>query len=225
MLKCSLCGGDRFVFSEVLWNDLVVQWQLSGEEAAYINEQQGRQCARCRASLRVIALGDALRDAWSTRLLLGEFVRTPEAASLRVLDINGCEGLSGLLSAMPGYVRADYPAVDMHALPFESGSFDTVVHSDTLEHVARPIRALEECRRVLSEGGRLCFTVPVVVGRLTRSREGLPKSHHGTQSAGDDLVVHTEFGADAWTAAVRAGFGRVMFNHVAYPAATAISAW
>src|SRR5208282_3830755 len=41
-----------------------------------------------------------------------------------------------------------------------------VIHSDTLEHVERPVRALEECRRVLAPGGRVCFTVPIIVGRL-----------------------------------------------------------
>ena len=41
-------------------------------------------------------------------------------------------------------------------------SFDLVVHSDTLEHVPDPLRALQECRRVLRPGGALCFTVPTL---------------------------------------------------------------
>ena len=52
-----------------------------------------------------------------------------------------------------------------------SGTYDLVVHSDTLEHVPDPVRALQECRRVLRPLGACCFTVPIVVGRLTRSHQ------------------------------------------------------
>ncbi len=62
----------------------------------------------------------------------------------------------------------------MHAIPYAAGTFDIVVHSDTLEHVENPVHALAECRRVLKPGGALCFTVPIIVGRLTRNRKGLP---------------------------------------------------
>ncbi len=114
----------------------------------------------------------------------------------------------------------------MHALPYPDGSFDVVVHSDTLEHVPNPLHALGECRRVLKPGGALCFTVPVIVGRLTRSREGLPKSYHGNpEESGDDFVVHTEFGADFWSFPVRAGFAEVRLYSVEHPAAIAMAAF
>jgi hypothetical protein len=90
-----------------------------------------------------------------------------------------------------------------------------VVHSDTLEHVFNPIRALEECRRVLRPGAALCFTIPTVVERLSRSRERLSKSYHGTlETCADDYVVHTEFGADMWTYVLRAGFSALSINAV-----------
>ena len=47
--------------------------------------------------------------------------------------------------------HCDFPAVDMHALPFHGKAFDLIIHSDTLEHVERPVRALEECRRRTTE--------------------------------------------------------------------------
>jgi ubiquinone/menaquinone biosynthesis C-methylase UbiE len=101
-----------------------------------------------------------------------------------------------------------------------------VVHSDTLEHVINPIHALMECRRVLKQTGGLCFTVPIIVGRMTRSRSGLPFSHHGNQAtSADDYAVRTEFGADAWTYLMEAGFTTVSIHAVAYPAATAFLAF
>jgi SAM-dependent methyltransferase len=224
--ECSICGGARLSFEKVLWPELVAEWQLSEIETAYIDEQQGCTCDACGANLRVVALGDAVRQALGTDLPLQAFVSTAAATQFRILDINGAAAISQTLARLPLYVRGDFPAVDMHALPYGDKSFDLVIHSDTLEHVERPVRALEECRRVLAARGRVCFTIPIIVGRLTRGRAGLAKSYHGDPSnCSDDFVVHTEFGADAWCFVMQAGFTRVAINQVRYPAATALSAW
>ena len=141
---------------------------------------------------------------------------------LRVLEINRAANLNGWLRRLPRHSLVEYPAVDMMAMPFDDASFDLVVHSDTLEHVADPLLALRECRRVLRRRGALCYTVPIVVGRGSRSRQELPASHHG--GGGDDLIVHTEFGADAWTWPLRAGFDRCEIVSVEYPAGLALVA-
>jgi SAM-dependent methyltransferase len=223
---CSICGGAIFSFRPVLWRELVAEWQLSEAERAYVDQQQGCACDGCGANLRIVALGQAVLAAFGANLPLRDFVSSPAAMALRVLDVNGAEAISPALARLPHYIRGDFPALDMHALSFEDGSFDLVVHSDTLEHVERPVRALEECRRVLTRGGRLCFTVPTIVGRMTRSRAGLAKSYHGDPAVGaDDFLVHTEFGAGAWCFVMQAGFTRVAINQVGFPAATALTAW
>jgi ArsR family transcriptional regulator len=55
---------------------------------------------------------------------------------------------------------AKYPNIralvaDVHELPFEAASFDSVLMFHTLTYAERPARALEECARVLRPGGRL----------------------------------------------------------------------
>lgn len=55
---------------------------------------------------------------------------------------------SGVFAEVPLTGLSVYPAIDMHPLPSADGALDVVVHSETLEHVAHPVRALEECRRV-----------------------------------------------------------------------------
>lgn len=225
MITCSVCGGTTFADRPVLWDKLVYEWQLAPDERAYIDRQQGTYCTVCGANLRSIALADAIRKSVGTSLTLTEFAATPQAARLTVLEINEARTLSPLLRQLPGHTLAAYPAVDMHAMPYSDDTFDLVVHSDTLEHVANPIQSLEECRRVLRPGGMLSFTIPTVVGRLSRSRAGLPKSYHGSeQTNADDLVVQTEFGADMWTYVLRAGFSALSINAVDYPAALALSA-
>jgi len=203
----------------------VAEWQLSPGERAYIDRQQGTSCVNCGANLRSIALAAAIRSALGTNLTLQHFTTTDAANALLILEINEAGSLSPILRNLRGHLLAMYPDVDIHALPYADNQFDMVVHSDTLEHVAHPVRALAECRRVLKQGGWLCFTVPTVVGRLTRPRAGLEKSFHGNaETKSDDFVVHTEFGADMWMSVIEAGFAAVTVNTVEFPAALALSA-
>jgi SAM-dependent methyltransferase len=225
MITCSICGGTNFTDYPVLWNKLVYEWQLAPHERAYIDRQQGTCCTLCGANLRSVALASAIRTAVGTTLTLAEFATTPEADRLAVLEINEAGTLSPVLRQISGHILAAYPAVDIHTMPYSDDTFDLVVHSDTLEHVANPIQALEECRRVLRPGGTLCFTIPTIVERLSRSRVGLPKSYHGSEEkSADDCVVYTEFGADMWTYVLRAGFPAISINAVDYPAALGLSA-
>src|SRR4051794_11033610 len=50
-------------------------------------------------------------------------------------------------------VEADVRVGDVHALPFEDGSFDVVHAHQVLQHVADPVQALREMRRVCAPGG------------------------------------------------------------------------
>jgi hypothetical protein len=225
-LVCSICGGKEFKSHNVLWPGLIAEWQLSDEEASYVDRQQGCVCTACTTSLRGNALGDAIRQFFGTELPLHDAIDSGNFDSLRLLDVNGVPGLSDALSKLPNYVRRDFPDIDLQAISYAEGSFDLIVHSDTLEHVPQPGLALEECRRVLAPSGRLCFTAPIIVGRMTRNRAGLPPSYHGqaTDEAAD-YIVHSEFGADLWTLVLASGFSNVSLNQVEYPSAIAVSAW
>ena len=223
--SCSVCGGKEFRFTPVLWDSLVDEWQISTEERRYIDRQQGEQCVSCGSNLRSIALASAMKNILSTNDTLSNFLSTAVAAKLAVLEINEAGTLHPWLKPLPRHVFAEYPAVDMHALPYLGGSFDIVVHSDTLEHVENPVHALTECRRVLKPGGALCFTIPIIVGRMSRTRDGLKPSYHGDPAKNaSDYLVQTEYGADAWTHLIQAGFSQVRIFTVEYPSAIAFAA-
>ena len=219
--RCVVCGAGDLRDVDVLSPALIAEWELAPAEVAYVNRQQGRHCGNCRSTLRCMALATAILRFCGAAGTFAEFVRTDGARGMRILEINEAGGVSAFLAQLPGRVFAAFPEADMQALPHADRAFDLVVHSDTLEHVPDPLRGLAECRRVLREGGACIFTVPAIVGRLTRSRAGLPPSYHGTPADGEGYLVHTEFGADTWRWPLAAGFSECRVIGVEPPAAHA----
>jgi SAM-dependent methyltransferase len=222
---CTVCGGRRFRQAQVLWPALVEGWGLSAAEADSVERQQGMSCEDCGNNLRSMALADAILSSVSAEGPLANAVLRAPLAELRVLEINPAGGLTHVLGAIPGHRMMEFPEVDLSGLRLEPGAWDLVVHSDTLEHVPDPVTGLAECRRMLAPGGHCIFTVPIVPNRMTRARAGLPPTWHGSPGdERDDLLVHTEFGADAWTLVLRAGFKRCTMHSLEFPAALAIDA-
>ncbi|MEO7270609.1 MAG: methyltransferase domain-containing protein [Vicinamibacterales bacterium] len=223
---CLVCGSDRFRHDDVLWPALVESWQLSPEETAYVNVQQGTRCERCGTNVRSQALARALLGVVKETGTLETLIYAGSPLDRRLLEINEAGTLTPWLSRMPQHVLARYPEIDVTRLPYPDASFDLVLHSDTLEHVPDARAGLRECRRVLAAGGASVFTVPLIVGRLTRSRAGLPPSYHGHPDCRDeDFQVQTEFGADAWTWLFEAGFTRCELVPFRYPAGIAVIGW
>lgn len=224
--SCPVCTWNDFRYQPVLWDELIAEWQLSPEEAIYINRQQGLSCSNCGCNLRSMALAGAINSFLGWGGSFREYANSEKAAGLAILEINEAGTLTPILKQFPRHQLIQFPDANIHDLNLPSESFDLVVHSDTLEHVEHPVRGLAECLRVLKPGGACCFTIPVVVGRLTRNRTGLPPSYHGNPNdASDDLKVRTEFGADFWSYAFEAGFSRLEINALEYPSGLAITLW
>lgn len=95
----------------------------------------------------------------------------------KLLDV-GC-GAGELLEVYPASFGSDlnpmlvkychesgHPAViaDCNALPFLSGSYESLVMSNLLEHLEHPLLALKEAARLLKAGGVLVVTVPYEAG-------------------------------------------------------------
>lgn len=222
---CLVCGHATFGFNPILWDELIREWQLAPFEVDYINHQQAEICLACGNNLRANAIAQAIMASFGFSGVLTEFCRAADYQSIQVLEINRAVYLTEVLSVLPKHQLVEYPDVDMTRMNFQDESFDLVIHSDTLEHVANPVAGLIECRRVLRTGGWCVFTVPVVVDRWSRSRQGLSPSYHGAPGTdASDLLVHTEFGADIWKLVLQAGFSNVTIHALDYPAALAIAA-
>lgn len=91
-----------------------------------------------------------------------------------VLDIGSADSwVKSKLSENCTYIALDYPATgaDLYgatpdifatasSLPIQSGSVDTVLMLEVLEHLEHPARALSEASRALKSGGHLLLTIP-----------------------------------------------------------------
>ena len=56
--------------------------------------------------------------------------------------------------------KLKFMVADAHKLPFKAKSFDAVFALEILEHVYKPLKVLEEIKRVLRKGGYAVFLVP-----------------------------------------------------------------
>src|SRR5262245_27803456 len=130
---CKVCGGTEFTHTDILWPELINQWQLSTPEVAYVNVQQGTRCTSCGSNVRSIALAAAILRFVNSSGTLGEWASSASAKTCQVLEINEAGTLTPLLQRLPGHRLIRYPECDMMALPFQDAEFDLVVHSDSLE--------------------------------------------------------------------------------------------
>ncbi len=208
-------------FRPVLWESLIREWELSEDEVRSIDIREGQSCSACGAHLRSMALATALLGAVGFDGPLERWVSGQP--TLKVLEINKAGDLTPWFDRLPNHLLVEFPEVDLHDLPFPDQSWHVVVHSDTLEHVDDPLVALAECRRVLGPAGVLCFTVPIVAGRMTRRRDGLPPSYHGSEEDPVYRVV-TEYGADFWPMVLDAGFRSLQLVADYWPDAVALVA-
>ncbi len=102
-------------------------------------------------------------------------------------------------------------------LSFGDATLDLLITEDVMEHVAEPVRALQEFSRVLKPGGVLLLSVPfderrrTTVRRASRQADGtvvhhLPPAYHVDPLDPQGCLVFSDFGWDLLEMLAHAGF-------------------
>lgn len=120
-----------------------------------------------------------------------------------------------------GEVKNGIRSENIESLSFENGSFDVVIHQSVLEHVRHPLKALQECHRVLRSSGHLIFEVPMcdywspfIRGKShpridvsgNNDVEILPPFYHKDPLRPEGILVYTDFGLDVGNELTSMGF-------------------
>lgn len=133
-------------------------------------------------------LNDFLIDRFVSEELAQQHARRPLA---RFLDV-GCgdlryrkyaekEGWECFFADFEARAEGVSVLLDAHSLPFKDESFDVVLVTEVLEHLADPRASLSEIHRVLRGNGEVILTVPFL---------------WGMHEAPFDFFRYTEFGLD-----------------------------
>lgn len=113
--------------------------------------------ATARALVQLLSPGRVL-DVASGDGVIGELLHA-RAASIDCIDLSPRVVEAGQ-QRVEGLHNVRFHQGDMHALPFETGSFDTVLMLHALTYSTDPAAAASEGARVLADGGRLvCATL------------------------------------------------------------------
>jgi ArsR family transcriptional regulator len=127
--------------------------------------------ATARALTCLLEPGDVL-DIASGDGVLAELL-APQARSIRCLDLSERVVQAGRqrIDALP---NVSFELGDMHDLPLDDASVDTVLMMHALTYTRRPERVFSECARVLRPGGRL---LAVTLNRHRHEKAVAPYDH------------------------------------------------
>jgi hypothetical protein len=180
-------------------------------------------CKSCGASMRDRQMAIGLLDVVAERL--GQIERDLRSyrdrprGRLNILDTDSFSSINRVLRKLPGYTHSQFRPdlrngealidgsvnVNLVDMPFKENSFDVILTSDVMEHVAEDEVAHREIFRCLAPRGTYVFTVPYdpcLMGnrKLTqRSINGRPRfvldRHiHGDPHASSGIIAHRIYG-------------------------------
>lgn len=92
--------------------------------------------------------------------------------ALTDLPLEGLSHAAGRASEDGILGNCVFAATDASALPFAADRFDAISHSDVLCCLEPKVTVLEECRRVMTPGGRMVFTVISIMPGLLPDEYG-----------------------------------------------------
>lgn len=217
-MHCNVCGADgamSYDFPDV---------NIRREHAIGLLRETLR-CRSCASTMRDRQLAHGLLQVIRERLGqdapdLASYRREP-SGTLRILDSDSFSPINRVLRGLPGYTHSQFVpgrangdrlpdgsvVVDLERIPFPDASFDVVLTSDVMEHVADDDAAHRSIFRALDRGGVYLFTIPydpsMAGNRVLTVRTGasgsashlfLDRHVHGDPHSDSGIVAHRIYG-------------------------------
>jgi SAM-dependent methyltransferase len=156
--------------------------------------RESNTCSGCLSTVRSRSMMAALSWALFGRVLaMSDF---PDRPDLRGLGMSDWAGYAAGLTEHFAYVNTFYtrePRLDISA-PLAAqhvGAYDFVVTSDVLEHVRPPVlESLQNCRRLLRQGGVLVLSVPYTLNATTVEHYPRLHDYHLADVEGEPVLVN-----------------------------------
>lgn len=221
---CVCCNQKTFIlYSKILqatlWG-IIKDWCGSALFKAALLERENYFCNYCTSNYRkrvhaesvLKLLGIEHASEFVDKVSNDKTFSVYETAAYNVFRAKKLKSCSNYVVSEYFDNRAFGDSVDgvrnetLEALTFPDNSFDVVINSDVLEHVADLGKALQEVQRVLKPGGYHVFTVPVdpelsntierarvVNGRIEHLLEPIM---HGDTIRDSGILAFRDFGAD-----------------------------
>ena len=204
---CHSCGRRscfRFRKNMEKWlTDLSFLWDCSERLKNDLRLRENYFCVRCNSSVRVRMHAKAVLDYLhlaSDHELLAKFkneanFKIYEAAKHQLFKSPTFKHISSYVTseyydqASPGDYVDGVRHEDLERLTFPNDSFDVVITSDVLEHVADLKKVVAETLRVLKPSGVHIFTIPVDKD-LPHSRERAIRLENGEIQNLREEIIH-----------------------------------
>jgi hypothetical protein len=150
-MNCFACGvySEKWAYGDPVDEHLAHTWGISEGIKRLFNYREGTLCPSCGISLRAIGLAHGITGQFTPDAKnFSSFVSFANKNKLKVAEINSCHQLHKQLKKIKGLILAEYgeekKSENIEALSYKDNSFDLVLHSETLEHVSDPYKAIEE---------------------------------------------------------------------------------
>lgn len=238
---CPSCDGvTLFVYLSKLksaLSELISHWDLSDSFKINLLERENNLCIYCLANFRMRAHADAvlrLLKLQNSKELVKKLksdnaISIYETAAYSVFRMKSIKNIDN-------YVVSEYfdnepfgnfvngiRNENLEHLTFSDNTFDVIINSDVLEHVADLDKTLSEIKRILKPGGFHVFTIPVdcelaesverakvIDGKIVHILE--PETHGDTIREGGVLAFRN-FGANVLNYIDREGFACKEFKY------------
>ena len=215
---------------------------VCGTESVFLHRggsvRESYRCRNCNASLRYRGQASAIIEEFgNAEKSLGDLCQDADFRSLAIYEPGIAGPFRNYLEDIPGYLQSYYwedipfgetkdgiSNQDLQDLRLPSDAFDLVISADVFEHIRKPYLAFRELHRVLREGGKHVFTVPLqyplpakTVCRVDTSGEQdvfLQEPRYHIAGDGGKSLVYNDFGADMLSKLAEVGFAtRYVFLH------------